>query len=157
MVHSSPPQPLPDAVLGETWQFGAVPAGDMTSLFEHRPIPIVVAPPDRWPLQLALASTTKIPGVIIQGGRRSRLLAQWLQEQQPEAVVAMATDPGGLILAAAGDRRWVLATFTDAEVLQSAQLYQQRQQNAKGLHFLLIQPDDSGVTSSGFWLLQIPT
>ena len=71
--------------------------------------------------------------------------------------MAMATDPGGLILAAAGDRRWVLATFTDAEVLQSAQLYQQRQQNAKGLHFLLIQPDDSGVTSSGFWLLQTPT
>lgn len=154
MAPPPPPQPLPEMVMGETWQFVAVPAGEVTTLFEHRPIPIVAAPPDRWPLQLGLASTAKVPGIMIQGGRRSRQLAQWLQAQTPQAVMALATDPGGLILEAADQQRWVLATFMDPEVLESARLYQTRQQNCQGLHFLLIQPDASGLTSSGFWLLQ---
>ncbi|MGA1626638.1 MAG: Tab2 family RNA-binding protein, partial [Prochlorothrix sp.] len=126
MNHALPPQPLPDDVMGEQWQFVTVPAGEVTHLFEHRPIPIQVAPPDRWPLGLGLASTEKVPGLIIQGGRRSRRLAQWVQAQGPIAITAMATDPGGLILEAADDRRWVFATFTDAEVIQSAQMYQMR-------------------------------
>ncbi|HEY9750428.1 MAG TPA: Tab2 family RNA-binding protein, partial [Allocoleopsis sp.] len=50
--------------------------------------------------------------------------------------------------------RWVLATFEDAEVRAAAQAYEQRKQAAQGLHFLLVQPDDSGMTYSGFWLLQ---
>jgi hypothetical protein len=50
--------------------------------------------------------------------------------------------------------RWILATFQDPEVAQAAQTFQERKQLNKGLHFLLVQPDDSGVTDSGFWLLQ---
>jgi hypothetical protein len=50
--------------------------------------------------------------------------------------------------------RWVLTTFSDPEVNTAAQSFQQRQQAALGLHFLLVQPDDSGMTYSGFWLLR---
>nr|WP_317106120.1 Tab2 family RNA-binding protein [Chroococcidiopsis sp. SAG 2025] len=35
-----------------------------------------------------------------------------------------------------------------------AQIYAQRQQQSQGLHFLLVQPDDSGMTYTGFWLLR---
>jgi hypothetical protein len=50
--------------------------------------------------------------------------------------------------------RWILVTFEDAEVAQAAQVYEQRKQQSQGLHFLLVQPDDSGITYTGFWLLQ---
>ncbi|NER29619.1 MAG: DUF1092 family protein, partial [Symploca sp. SIO1C4] len=60
----------------------------------------------------------------------------------------------GLILDAGLVDRWVVATFDDREVAAAALVYQQRQQLSKGLHFLLVQPDDSGMTYSGFWLLQ---
>jgi len=50
--------------------------------------------------------------------------------------------------------RWILATFTDAEVTTAGKLYQQRKRLSHGLHFLVVQPDKSGMTYSGFWLLQ---
>jgi hypothetical protein len=153
----SPPQPLPDNLWGEHWQFVGVPAGEVCLIFEHRPIPIVAAPESRWPLTLGLASTAIVPGIVIQGGRRSLALAQWLQEQDPQELVPMTGDPWGLILWAGGDRRWVMATFTDPGVIQSAQVYQQRRSACGGLHFLLVQPDDSAMTHTGFWLLQAPT
>ncbi|WP_017710885.1 Tab2 family RNA-binding protein [Prochlorothrix hollandica] len=153
-VPALPPVPLPESVQGEQWQFAAVPAAELTLVFDHRPIPVLDAPPDLWPVPLGLASTLPIPGVVIQGGRRSRPLAQWLQAQVPAAIAAIAGDPAGLILEAGLDRRWVLATFTDAAVVQSAQVYQQRLQASQGLHFLMVQPDDSGLTPTGFWLLQ---
>jgi hypothetical protein len=47
-----------------------------------------------------------------------------------------------------------MATFEDAEVMDSAKTFEVKKQLAKGLHFLLVQPDDSGMTFTGFWLLQ---
>ncbi|MDE5086380.1 MAG: Tab2/Atab2 family RNA-binding protein, partial [Trichodesmium sp. St16_bin2-tuft] len=49
---------------------------------------------------------------------------------------------------------WVVATFSDQEVSGAGQVYEQRKQQSQGLHFLLVQPDDSGMTYSGFWLLE---
>ncbi len=43
-----------------------------------------------------------------------------------------------------------VATFEDQEVLL-AQVYEQRKNQSQGLHFLLVQPDDLGMTYSGFW------
>jgi hypothetical protein len=59
-----------------------------------------------------------------------------------------------LVLEAGLADRWILATFADEEVTNAGKLYQQRKQLSRGLHFLLVQPDDSGMTHSGFWLLQ---
>ncbi|NES98783.1 MAG: DUF1092 family protein, partial [Desertifilum sp. SIO1I2] len=50
--------------------------------------------------------------------------------------------------------RWVLETFSDRQVAAAAQTFLQRQKASLGLHFLLVQPDDSGMTYTGFWLLQ---
>ncbi|MGB3692248.1 MAG: Tab2 family RNA-binding protein, partial [Spirulinaceae cyanobacterium] len=60
---------------------------------------------------------------------------------------------GGLILAGGLVDRWIVATFEDEEVARAAKAYEERKQASQGLHFLLIQPDDSGMTTSGFWLL----
>lgn len=66
----------------------------------------------------------------------------------------VAGTPGGLVLEAGLVDRWIVATFEDEEVVAAAQTYEQRKKLSKGLHFLLVQPDDSGMTYSGFWLLR---
>jgi hypothetical protein len=103
---------------------------------------------------LQLSSTLLIPGVVIDGGRRSMQLAQWLQRAKPFALNYIPGQPDGLVLEAGLVDRWILTTFADPEVIAAARTFQERQRAAKGLHFLLVQPDDSGMTYSGFWLLQ---
>lgn len=149
-----PPIPLPEDLWGEEWRFASLPAGDIVEAFAERPIPILEMPDFLLPINLGLASTVPIPGVIIYGGRQSMRLARWLAEAQPVALNYIMGDPAGLVLEAGLIDRWVVATFEDREVMKAAQAYEQRKQNSLGLHFLLVQPDDSGITYSGFWFLQ---
>lgn len=149
-----PPVPLPERLWGEKWRFATLPSGDLEAAFSDRPIPILEMPDFLLPINLGLASTLPVPGVVIDGGRQSMKLAHWLQDAQPVALNYIAGEPAGLILESGLVDRWVVATFADQEVEASAKVYVQRQQQSQGLHFLLVQPDDSGITYSGFWLLQ---
>ncbi|CCQ61618.1 hypothetical protein CWATWH0401_2677 [Crocosphaera watsonii WH 0401] len=84
-------------------------------------------------------------------------LARWLADNQPVSLNYIPTDvekSGGLILESGLVDRWVLLTFEDSEMAQSAQKYEQQKEDSQGLHFLLIQPDDSGMTETGIWLLK---
>ncbi|MEY2832402.1 MAG: hypothetical protein RLZZ574_1660, partial [Cyanobacteriota bacterium] len=45
-------------------------------------------------------------------------------------------------------------TFESQQAEEIARKYEQNKQVSKGLHFLLIQPDDSGMTTTAFWLLR---
>jgi len=156
-IQQAPPQPLPEVVWGEEWQFGAIAAETLEATFRDLPMPIREVPADLLPQQFGLASTAKIPGVAVTGGRQSMRLARWLEAMRPAAIRYVATEAGasgGLVLSTGLAERWVLATFEDAEVAAAAQVFAQRQQEVAGLHFLLVQPDDSGMTYSGFWVLQ---
>lgn len=106
------------------------------------------------PINLGLASTLPVPGVIIYGGRQSMLLARCLQQTHPVSLNYLAGAPDGLVLEAGLVDRWIVATFEDQQVAAAAKLYEQRKKQCQGLHFLLVQPDDSGMTDTGFWLLQ---
>ena len=154
VIDKPPPTPLPENLWGEQWRFATLPAGELVDIFAQRPIPILSIPEFLQPLNLGLASTVPVPGVVIYGGRQSMRLAHWLQNIQPFALNYISGDPHGLILEAGLVDRWVVATFTDADVVTAAQVYQQRLKTSQGLHFLLVQPDDSGMTDSGFWLLR---
>ncbi|MBW4560434.1 MAG: Tab2/Atab2 family RNA-binding protein [Mojavia pulchra JT2-VF2] len=149
-----PPAPLPENLWGEQWRFATLSAGDLETAFSDRPIPILHMPELLKPINLALASTLPVPGVIIYGGRQSMRLARWLQQARPVALNYIVGEPDGLVLEAGLVDRWIVATFQDPEVASAAKVYEQRKQQSQGLHFLLIQPDDSGMTYSGFWLLQ---
>lgn len=153
-LEKPPPMPLPETLWGEQWRFAAISAGDLISAFTDRPIPVLEMPDFVLPLNLGLASTTPVPGVIIDGGRQSLKLAWWLQKVRPVALNYVAGEPHGLILEAGLVDHWVVATFDDPEVQEAANTYQKRQQTSQGLHFLLVQPDNSGMTYSGFWLLK---
>ncbi|HEY9620412.1 MAG TPA: Tab2/Atab2 family RNA-binding protein [Crinalium sp.] len=155
-LEQPPPLPLPENLWGEQWRFAAIAASDLVPVFANRPIPIREMPEDMLPVNLNLPSTTPIPGVVIDGGRQSMRLARWLQQANPVCLNYIPGDPDGLILEAGLVDRWVVATFTDADVIAAAKTFRDRQQVSQGLHFLLVQPDDSGMTYSGFWLLQTP-
>ena len=149
-----PPMPLPENLWGQEWRLATLPAGDITDIFGERPIPILDMPDFCLPINLGLASTVQIPGIVIYGGRQSMRLARWFQEVRPIELNYIAGAPDGFVLEAGLVDRWVVLTFEDKEVAAAAQNYQQRKQQSKGLHFLLVQPDDSGMTYSGFWLLR---
>ena len=149
-----PPTPLPEKLWGEQWRFATLPAGNLEEAFAGRPIPCLQMLQFLLPLHLGLASTLPVPGVVIDGGRQSMQLARWLQNVNPVALNYIAGAPDGLILEAGLAERWVVATFEDQEVTAAAQMYEQRKLTSQGLHFLLVQPDDSGMTYTGFWLLR---
>ncbi|NMG19616.1 Tab2/Atab2 family RNA-binding protein [Brasilonema bromeliae] len=149
-----PPMPLPENLWGEEWRFASTTATDVVEVFSDRLIPILEMPEYLLPIHLGLASTTPVPGVIIYGGRQSMRLARWLQQVHPIALNYVAGAPDGLVLEAGLVDRWIVATFEDQQVTTAAKVYEQRKQQSRGLHFLLVQPDDSGMTYSGFWLLR---
>ena len=153
-VDQLPPLPMPENLWGEQWRFASLTAGDLVREFVDRPLRIRDIPENLLPLKLGLASSVAIPGVVIDGGRQSLKLAQWIAASQPVSLDYISGQPNGLILQAGLSDRWVMVTFDDLEVAQAAHTYAVRQQLAKGLHFLLVQPDNSGMTYTGFWLLQ---
>jgi hypothetical protein len=152
-IDRPPPTPLPEQLWGEHWRFATLAADQLESL-AGRMIPVLDLPENFLPLHFGIASTVAIPGVVIDGGRRSLQLARWLESVTPVSLDYIPGDPDGLILEAGLNERWIMSTFSDAEVKAAAQTYATRRQLAKGLHFLLVQPDDSGMTYSGFWLLK---
>ena len=149
-----PPVPLSETLWGDRWRFAALPAADLVDAFSDRMIPILDMPDSLLPLNLGLASTVLIPGVVIDGGRQALRLALWLQQTQPVSLSYIPGAPDGLILEAGLVDRWILTTFEDTEVAAAGQEFERRKQSSHGLHFLLVQPDDSGITYSGFWLLK---
>lgn len=154
VIDQPPPAPLPENLWGEEWGFANINAGDLVDEFAERPIPFLQIPEFLQPINLGLASNVPVPGTIIYGGKQSLRLARWLQENDPVSLNYITGAPDGLILEADLADRWILATFEDPEVTEAAKVYEHRKKTSKGLHFLLLQPDNSGITYSGFWLLQ---
>lgn len=153
-IESPPPLPIPDYLVGDKWQFVTLTAGQLVADFADRPLPIVSIPDYLLPPHWGLGANVAIPGVIIYGGRQSMRLTRWIAETEPVSLNYLGDDPGGLVLDAGLADRWVMLTFNDSEVSQAAKLYEARKRLVHGLHFLLVTPDDSGITNSGIWLLQ---
>ena len=155
-IDRPPPQSLPEDIWGENWNFVSIPAGDILNFISDRPMPIKDVPESLHPVNLGIASDTVIPGIVVYGGRKSLILARWLAQQKPVALNYIPTEidqSGGLVLESGLVDRWIFATFESVAVAKAARIYEQRKQDSNGLHFLLIQPDDSGMTHTGIWIL----
>lgn len=156
-LEKPPPQALPANLWGDEWQIANIAAGQIIELFSDRPIPISSIPQDFYPLNLNLTSDIFIPGIVVFGGRQSMQLARWIEQQTPAFVNYIPTEvskSGGFILETGLCDRWIFNTFESEAAAAIAQKYEQNKQASKGLHFLLIQPDDSGMTTTAFWLLR---
>jgi hypothetical protein len=153
-IDKPPPVPLPENLWGKEWRLATILTEDLVDRFAERPIPVLDIPEFLYPIHLGLADQVPVPGMVIYAGRQSMALVRWLQQVHPVALNYIAGAPDGWVLEAGLVDRWIIATFTDAEAAIAAQVYEQRKQLTQGLHFLLVQPDDSEMTYSGFWLLQ---
>ncbi len=153
-IESPVPNPIPEYLWGEQWRFGSLSAQNFQENLRHEPIPVQAVPEDWLPLHVGLSSQTMIPGLIVDAGRRAMALAQWLQTQAPAFLSYVPGAPDGMVMAAGLVERWILLTFEDPEVRAAALSFTQRLQQAQGLHFLLVRPDDSGMTFTGLWLLR---
>jgi hypothetical protein len=145
---------LSETFWGNRWGFTSLPTAELVEAFSDRMIPFLEMPEDLLPLKLGIASTTPVPGVVITGGRKSMQIAKWLQQSGPFSLNYVSGAPDGLILEAGLIDRWIVATFEDTDVKAAAQEFEHRKQQSQKLHFLLVQPDDSGMTYTGFWLLR---
>ena len=151
------PQPLPENLWGDKWQIANIKAGQIVNLFGDRPIPICHLPKSLYPINLGVASDLFIPGIVVYGGRKSMQIARWIQRENPAFLSYIPTEigkSGGFILETGLVDRWVFNTFESKQAAEIARGYEQKKEAAKGLHFILIQPDDSGMTYTAFWLLR---
>ena len=156
-LEKPPPQALPEDLWGDEWQIANIAAGQIVDLFSDRPIPICSIPEEFYPINLGLASDLYIPGVVVYGGRRSMQLASWIERQTPASIDYIPTEvgkSGGFILETGLVDRWVFNTFESPQAAEIARNYEQKKQACQRLHFLLIQPDDSEMTTTAFWLLK---
>lgn len=150
-----PPQPLPENLWGDRWQFVGLPAQELESYLLERPIPIRKVSELALPSQQQLAETLLIPGVAIEAGRQSMRLARWIDAQHPQTIAAVNRELGALMLTAEKNTvQWILATYQDDAVRLAAQTFEERKIQSCGIHFLLIQPDSTAVTYSGLWILR---
>ena len=147
------PAPLPNNLWGDQWRFASLPIGAFVEQLAPRSIPIKKLPSVLHPDNFGLAADVPLPGVIIEAGRSAMVLAQWLMSQSPAAIRYKSGQPDGLILEAKLVDRWILTTFDDEEVGQAGRTHENRKRATHGLHFLLVRPDDSGMTETGLWLL----
>jgi RNA-binding protein Tab2/Atab2 len=150
----SPPQPLPENLWGDRWQFVSLPAEDLEFRLWERPIPIRDAASLALPSQQNLGSSVTIPGILIDAGRQAMTLSRWLLERKPEQIVAVNLELGAIILTTAQQERWILATYQDGAVRDAGQVFEARKTQSDQIHFLLIAPDDSNVTYTGLWILK---
>ena len=151
------PEALPENLWGDKWQIANIKAGQIIDLFCDRPIPICHLPESLYPVNLGIASDLFIPGIIVYGGRKSMQIARWIEQQNPAFISYIPTEigkSGGFILETGLVDRWVFNTFESQQAAEIARNYEQKKRSAKGLHFILIQPDDSGMTDTAFWLLK---
>jgi RNA-binding protein Tab2/Atab2 len=150
---SAVPQPMPEHLWGDRWQFVRLTAEDLEFRLLERSIPIRAIASLARPSEHAIAPNTLIPGVMIEAGKQSMRLARWVAEQQPWSLEAVNRELGALMLRTKGDR-WIMATYQDEVVKEAAENFEALKRENSGIHFLLIQPDDTGTTHSGLWILR---
>ncbi len=145
----TPPQPLPDALMGEKWQFVSLTTADLSTMGEW-----AIAFGEAFPLSLVdLAPDTTIPGLLIIS-TRAVPLAAWMSGLELTAVTVSSSPSDRLLLETGVNDRWLLATLSKPALQQEAQQFETAKRAAQGLHFLAIQANPQTEVFAGFWLLQ---
>jgi hypothetical protein len=145
----TPPQRLPDALMGDKWQFVTLPAADFGDMTEWS-----IAFGEAFPLSLVdLAPETPVPGLLIYSSR-ALPLAAWMSGLELAVLKAEFESPARLLLETGISDRWSLALLTNGDRQTEARNFEATKEQAGGVHFLGIQDRPGGETFAGFWLLQ---
>lgn len=152
-MQSSPPQRLPDALIGQQWAFVNLEASAFEEMQEWdidfgEAFPIVGAAYGGQPIE----ETTPIPGVVIFSPR-AKPLAGWMSGIEP-AFLKFDKSPARLLLESGGDESWVLANIKDPQIMAEAKGFEEAKHKAGMVHFIAVQSNPQSESFAGFWLLK---
>lgn len=146
---TTPVQPLPDALVGEKWQFVTLEASAFDDMGEW-----AIDFGEAFPLGLAnLSPGALVPGLLIYSARAVPLAA-WLSGVELAGVKLEMEPAMRLILETGLNDRWLFAALPTAQLQAEAQRFETAKRQASGVHFLAVQADPNVEAFAGFWLLQ---
>jgi hypothetical protein len=145
----SPPQPLPDALMGERWAFVTLEAAAFADMPEWD-----ISFCEAFPLEaFGISPDTPIPGLVIFSSTRALPLAGWLSGVDL-AFLRFNPSPPQLILETGATDAWVLASLSKPSLQAEAKRFELAKQQAHQVHFLAVQSSPDTESFAGFWLMQ---
>lgn len=146
---TTPPQPLPDALVGQQWAFVTLEANAFADMNEWK-----IDFGESFPLSLTgVAPDTPIPGMVIFSPR-ALPLAAWMSGLELACLKFDTETTPRLLLETGINDRWILANLATPALHTEAKNFEATKQQAQQVHFLAIQADPNTEAFAGFWLLQ---
>ncbi len=146
-MFSDPPQPLPEALIGEKWAFVNLAASQFADMSEWQ-----IGFGEAFPLEMVgVAPETQIPGLIVYSPR-SVPMAAWMSGLEIVSVRYQPAPKSTLLLETGASESWILARL-EGTTQQEAARFEASKQQANGVHFIAIQANPDSEEFAGFWLL----
>lgn len=146
-MFSDPPQPLPEALLGEKWTFVSLVASQFDDMNDWQ-----IGFGEAFPLRMVgVTPDMQVPGLILYSPR-SVPMAAWMSGLEIVAVRYQPAPKSTLLLETGASESWILARLEGA-TQQEAARFEASKQQAKGVHFIAIQSSPDVEEFAGFWLL----
>jgi hypothetical protein len=146
---ATPPQRLPDALIGEKWQFVTL---DVSAFADMKDWSIAFG--EVFPLSLIdLQPNSRIPGVVIFSSR-AMPLAAWMSGLELAFLKFDRESSARLLLETGISDRWILAPLNNPTLEAEAENFEVAKQHVQGVHFLAVQSLPETEAFAGFWLLQ---
>ena len=146
-MFSDPPQPLPEALIGEKWAFVNLAASQFTDMSDWQ-----IGFGESFPLEMVgVTPDMQIPGLILYSPR-SVPMAAWMSGLEIVAVRYQPAPKSTLLLETGASESWIVARL-DTDTQQGAARFEANKQQAKGVHFIAIQSNPDSEEFAGFWLL----
>jgi len=144
----TPAQSLPDALVGEKWQFVSLEAAAFNEMGDW-----AITFGESFPLSLAgLEPNALVPGLLIFS-TRAVPLAAWMSGLELSSVSFSEGQPARLLLETGVSDRWILASLSKPELQAEARQFEAAKQKANGVHFVAVQVNPEAEAFAGFWLL----
>jgi hypothetical protein len=146
-MFSDPPQPLPEALIGEKWTFASLAASQFADMKDWQ-----IGFGEAFPLEMVgVTPEMQIPGSIVYSPRAVPIAA-WMSGLEIVAVRYQPAPKSRLLLETGASESWILARL-DGATQQEAARFEASKQQANGVHFIAIQTSVDSEEFAGFWLL----
>ena len=146
-MFSDPPQPLPEALIGEKWTFVNLAASQFADMGDWQ-----IGFGESFPLEMfGITPEIEIPGLILYSSR-SVPMAAWLSGLEVVAVQYQPAPKSTLLLETGASESWILARLDGITQSEAAQ-FEANKRHSQGVHFIAIQSTPESEEFAGFWLL----
>ncbi len=146
---TTPPQPLPDALRGQKWQFVTLEAAAFADMKDWN-----VDFGESFSLEaMGVEPGQLIPGLVIYSPR-ALAMAAWMSGLELAAVKYDGEGGLALVLETGVLDRWTLTPLPTPDLQLEASRFETQKHEAKDIHFLALQVDPNVEAFTGFWLLR---